>query len=580
MGYNGVMGGPEDDNGRPDISRGAEVPEKSAHLDISAFRLDTLSRDLLRAIDGRRSAAEISHMLEQPLVDILERLDALAQARIVTLFDGAPSGQRLSRVSVVLEQAAHNTIAPTSPIIDDRPPSISPSPSASSPQQRPQARQLGDLPPRREPEEGPWIGVTTGSLDKTGAGDVIAGAKESSLTGGIRFERGGISITVHFDEGNPIAVESTKPEHEHGDMLARSGKIDHGVQEAYRAALERGASSPVAALMQAGIADRPTLGRLVAWRGGTILGEVQGWTDGTFSINPGAPIPPKVARIRLKALHRPKVNWREVHLTPEQSERLDALASRYMVIDPNAGRTLIRMGLTSKEARLVKNIAKKPMQVREALSISTLFRSLSRKLVFHLIDQEIFTLHETNPEGNAPIPLNDIVSFSKLIERDNDFNVLTAHASSVGEEIEARYRKRLEQFDPSLYPSARPEHLEALEIIRERLDRAWENLKDPTRRGEYRRTIYGKDQLEMFYDLQMKKAEMSLRMRQNSKDAALLARSALEVKPNDPNALLILASSLAAMGQTSDARKILQSIRSVSPRLASELAELKKALGG
>ena len=71
-------------------------------------------------------------------------------------------------------------------------------------------------------------------------------------------------------------------------------------------------------------------------------------------------------------------------LKPIMAERLDALASRYMVIDPSAGRTLIRMGLTSKEARLVRNIAKKPMQVREALSISSLYRSLSRKLIFHL----------------------------------------------------------------------------------------------------------------------------------------------------------------------------------------------------
>lgn len=578
MRYNVNMVGRDDDRGRPDISRGAEVPSLMAHLDLSAFRLDPLSTSLMDKIDGARTAAEIAFELGVKLDEILDRLDALAQARIISIFDNESSGQRLSRVSVVLEQAARNTMAPTNAIIDD-----GPTPGVSGPRISsavgPHPDQIEDLPPKRGLEEAQkWVGVETGTLEETPFPDLLTRLEGSQFSGGVRLERAGVTVTFYLAEGVPMAVESTNPDHEHGRMMARAGKIDAPVHDAYEAAMKRGASSPVAALAQAGISDRVALGKLLAWRGGTILGEVQGWTEGTYSMSPGAPFPPKIARVRLKALHRPKINWRDAHLTPQQTERLKAVASRYMVVSPDAGRALVQMGLTSKEARLVKNIARKPMQVREALSISTLYRSLSRKLMFHLIDRDIFILHETNPEGNAPIPLEELESFGKLMERDNHFNVLSAHATSTQAEIHARYLKRLAQFDPSLYPSARQKHLEALSAIRSRIEQAWEGLREVDERRRYRSVVYGKDQLEMFYDLQIKKAEMSLRMRQNAADALELATSALELKPQSADARLILAGALAALGKTAEARRQLASIKGVSSRLASELESLRRTL--
>jgi len=277
---------------------------------------------------------------------------------------------------------------------------------------------------------------------------------------------------------------------------------------------------------------------------------------------------------------RQKAGWRDAHLTVEENRFIDANLSRYLVVDLDAGRPLAGLGLTQKEARYVKNVAAKPMQLREALSISNLYRSLTRKLMFQLIDRRVFKIHETNPEGTAPVPLSELIPYLKRIERENHFDVLTAHATSTREEIEARYRQRLAQFDPSLYPRALEVHLDALEGIRARMTAAWEVLGDPRKRHEHRAAVYDRDQLAMFFDLQLRKTEMALRMRRDPATAIQLAESALEIRPSSPEARLLLATALAELGRVQEARRHLGMIAAAPQAIQAELAELKRRLGG
>ena len=426
---------------------------------------------------------------------------------------------------------------------------------------------------------GKWKGVKTGSLSDLPGMRLLNEAAKSRFTGAVRLERDDETVTIYFEKGTPTGVDSNAPRHEYATMLLDADKIDKRTADAYRAAMDRGSDNPISGLRQAGIEDKKTLALLIVWRGGTILGEICEWERGTYSQNPGTSVPPKIARCRMRALHKPKVNWRDINLDEKQMEYLKRNLSRYVLPSPFAAQVVSSLGLSDKEARYVEHVLGKPMQLKEAMTISTLFRSLTRKVLFQLLDRGALELHETNPDGSTPIPLEELEPYCRLLEQDNDFNVLSIHATSTQKEIEERYKDRLSQFEAARYSGARPEHLQTLEQIRQRLERAWEIMKDPGKRREYRNTIYGDQQLATFFDLQLQKADFSFRMRKNYNDAMMHADSALELNPQSGEARLILAGALTGLGRTLDARKQLAQIKFVQKHLSAELQELRLRLG-
>ncbi len=426
---------------------------------------------------------------------------------------------------------------------------------------------------------GKWNGVKTGSLSDLSGTRLLDEAAKSRFTGAVRLELDGEMVTIYFEKGTPTGVDSNAPRHEYATMLLDANKIDKRTADAYRAAMDSGSDNPISGLRQAGIEDNKTLAMLVVWRGGTILGEICEWQSGTYSQSPGTSVPPNIARCRMRALHKTRVSWRDVNLDEKQMEYLKRNLSRYVSATPFAAQVVSSLGFGDKEARYVEHLIEKPMQLKEAMTISTLFRSLTRKVLFQLLDRGALELHETNPDGSAPIPLDGLEPFCRLFEQDNNFNVLTIHATSTQEEIEARHKNRLSQFAAARYTRARPEHLQTLEQIRQRLERAWKIMKDPDKRREYRNTIYGDHQLGTFFDLQLQKADFSFRMRRDYKDAMVHAESALELNPQSGEARFLLAGALAGLGRTSDARKHLAQIKSVPKNLSAELQELRLRLG-
>jgi len=294
----------------------------------------------------------------------------------------------------------------------------------------------------------------------------------------------------------------------------------------------------------------------------------------------GAPVPPRVAKVRLKyEPHAAKASWREGPLTAEEEAFIERNASRYLVVDPSAGRTLAALGLGEKEVRFVRHLAQNPLQIREALAISTLYRSPTRKLVCALVESGVFALHETSPVGAAAVPVEELRAYCDRLVRENDFNVLAAHPSSTEAEIAARHRTRRAEFDDARFPSARPEHLATLREIRARIDQAYERLKDAPSRREYRLTVYSQDQLDNFFELQVRKAEVVLKMRCDAAAALEVAESALELKPGEAEATLIAAAALLQLGRRAEAKRALASIKALPARLRKERDELAARVG-
>jgi tetratricopeptide (TPR) repeat protein len=547
--------GPDDREATAGGSGGEDgrlVPVKPPGVDASRYRLDAATLRLLELVDGVRDADEIAAAFPAAPAAVRARLEMLARAGLVVLAEPArPRSLEAFEKPAPADAGAARAASP-------------PIPSKAA-----------------HEDAAAWKGVTSGALDDKPVEALLAEAAGSRLDGGIRFERGGDRVTLYLSQGQPVGVRSECARHDLGDMLRAAGRIDQAVHAAYRAAVERGADHAVSALRQAGIADKASLAASLAWHGGAILAEVAGWTGGRYEIAPGAAIPPRVAKVRIKlAPHAVKTDWREGQLTAAEDAFIESNASRYLVVDPSAGRRLAGMNLGEKEVRFVRHLIAKPLQVREALAISNLYRSPTRKLVCALVEGGVFVLHETNPLGASAIPVDELPAYAEKLGRANDFDALAAHPSSPEREIGVRHKARRAEFDDARFPSADAGQLAALREIRARIDRAFDTLKTAERRREYRKTVYDADQLDNFFELQLRKAEVVLKMRCDAEAAFEVAESALELKPGEPEATILAATALLQLGRRGDALRLVASLKAVPSRLKAELDALTGKLRG
>jgi tetratricopeptide (TPR) repeat protein len=517
----------------------ARIPRLRQGVDPAAFRLDPISTGLLTLLDGRASMGEIASASGLEPAVVIDRLKALVAAGLVAL-----SGDSLP-------PAAARRADPAEP-------------------ERPSTRAA----------EQAWAKAVTGDLADKPAIAVLEEAAASAFGGAIRFERQGERIDCHFAKGQPLGVVSSADRHEHGVMLQAAGKITAEHLKAYREARSAGAAHAVAALIKAGVSDRKQLALHLTWRGSAILKELAGWRDGRYAIAAGLPYPEGLEQLRLLLPRQRKAtSWRSARLDEEQLAVLETNRAKYLVASASAGQLVSGLGLDDKELRYVKHILAEPIQLSQAFATSTLLRAVTKSLLYHLIRGGAFEMHDVNPAGITPHALQDLGPHLHKLEKDTHFNVLTAHPVSTVREIRQRHARRTAEYDPALYPEAGPEHLEILAAIRARLDRALEVLGDRQQRQEYRRQVCGRDQLLTFLDLQLRKAEVALKMRGQAEEAIELASSALDIEPASIAARLLLAEALAHTGRVREAREQLQGVGAIPADLRQDYESLRRRLG-
>jgi hypothetical protein len=511
--------------GGDDGERLSLVPSLCPGVDLSRFRFDPGTESLLGLMDGRRSIADLAELTGVDASTAVDRMERLSQAGIVS------------------------------------------------------ARDAGDL---GSPAPG------SGGPAESMALAVLEDAARRVFSGAIRFERDGVGVRVYFDNGAPLAVSSDDPAHDPGAMLAAAGRIDAATAVAFREAMAAGTGSPALGLFKAGITERRELARLLTWYGCAVLRDVCSWPAVGSAAAPHEPIPPELGRCPLliprrgttpSAVPGPQLGWRDRELDEAETLILEQARPRYMVATPRAQRIIPGFALRDREARLVAHLLETPTQVSRALTISTALRSVTRRLLVRLIASGAFELHEINPEGDAPHDLDDLEPCARRMAHDNSFDLLAAHAVSSPAEIKERYEKRLHEFDPRCYPGASPEQLRALGEIREHLQRAFAVLSDGEQRRACRRQVYGPDQIRNFLELQLRKAEVALKMRDDPRDALALAETVLDIEPNEVTGLLLKAGAHARLGSVSEARAILARIGKVSARLEESLQDIRRMAG-
>jgi hypothetical protein len=599
----------------------AEIPEPMAGARGEGFKLDAVTDRVIDLVDGNRSLGEIAAIVGVEPRQVVQTLELLARAHVVYLPWFRPSRPSMPMPAAAAYRDGRPSLVPQ-PRRDAEPvpvavPVPAPAPVTEPRQSMPGTAQshrpsmmftgpefgtMSMAPPLPGPAvsrpsmpgpvpdgprlptpsvlpPGPFCAPTSGNLKEAPPTAVIDKARITGLTGSVAFSRQGKKITVYFEQGQPVAAEGSAPEHEFGAMLRKGGRIDEILYAAYKQALEAGSPNAVVALRYAGVQDRKSMAGHASWHGRSLIEEAYGWRDGAYTVTPGEPVPPRLPKVSLGAPTGVSANWRKAPLSEEQEAYIEKVGSLYMVATPAALQLVATMGLEPKEAQWVKNVLEKPIQVRKAQTISTLFRTVTRKILNVLITSSAIKLMETNPDGVTPVELEELAPFASRIEVDNHFNVITAHPVSTVNEIKTRYESRLADFDPRLYPQADPTQQMALARIKRRFDKAWEVLGDEQTRREYRNTTYGRDQLEGFVDLQLRKAEVALHLRMQPNVALPLAESALDVFPENTHARIVLAGCLFKLGRVREARALLAQVKAVPPSLKKQYDALKIDLG-
>jgi predicted Zn-dependent protease len=92
--------------------------------------------------------------------------------------------------------------------------------------------------------------------------------------------------------------------------------------------------------------------------------------------------------------------------------------------------------------------------------------------------------------------------------------------------------------------------------------------------------VFSADQIDNFFELQLRKAEVVLKMRCDPQAALEVAESALELKPAEPEATILAASALLQLGRRGDAKRALGTLKAIPNRLKRSFDEVTRKLIG
>jgi len=207
----------------------------------------------------------------------------------------------------------------------------------------------------------------------------------------------------------------------------------------------------------------------------------------------------------------------------------------YLVIPEEALGDVGALRLGQKERRFLDAIGENRHRLRELLAMSSLGRIRTHQFLGALWAKHFLELvDEVDREDEAVRNLASLNKYLVRIEKGDLFNAVGCHPSATYKELTLNHRKEKGRFAPDRFGDREPEFLKAIDRVNLVLDRAYNALKDTARRRRYRVETYGEARLKTFADIQAKKAEVFLYLKQDYLTARDLYESAWDLVPNDP----------------------------------------------
>ena len=529
----------EIDPGHPPADWSAETPCPMLGVDPADKKLPQRVRQVLSRIDGLTTLGELLAQAPVPPAELFQALVRLHAEGLIGFrpeFEakylraageaGAPAASQPSVAPPVAADPARisqgtaaSPSAPGCPAASRVLPHGTPSPPSQAPGEPPPTEALTDE--RR------------GDLAVRPLARLARHLRAARYTGVVRLSRGKVTKRILFALGAPVNAESDAQAEEIGCLMHARGKMDDKTFAAYQRLRQEG-REPMAAVLELGAVAARDAPRADRWRAQAVLYDALLWRDGAYEIGEPNRLPADVPRYDLGLSQLTIKAWREAPFDDARRRFFDEHRNWYLVPTAIPADELAAMRLNPKEERLLQSIRERARRVRDVMEITPLFTTETYRFMDGLLAMGFAELSEKNPTETGPVDVRELPGLFEAMKAGNFFDRLGAHPVSTDQDIEEARRRMLARFDPRCYSNLLPATRERLEQMKAMIEEAYEHLKDADRRREYRRAQYDRRRLEYFAEIQFRKGEIFLFLRDNPQAALPILESAHEMCPDDP----------------------------------------------
>jgi hypothetical protein len=376
-------------------------------------------------------------------------------------------------------------------------------------------------------------GITEGNAMRMGIMDIVANRFTGLFT---LHQDDGTVRYAYFKSGGPVAWR-TVPMMERevlGMLLFKAGQISkEQLQESVEIMQNKGIRQGEA-FIEMGVMSFSQLIMVLGKQNEFILQQVLTTAKGswTFHVLPKMPeafLPPPV---RVGALlFRSMIEEAKKLRGQRLADQLRDYINQYVLVAEGRKALFADLGLNASERRLIAIIAERTIRMRELFSMSPLSRQNTAAVFYALIELGMFSFGERETHNRYLQRMGANISKKKRqLIQSTHFDVLEVHWISLPEEIDQGYEKLKEEYLLSSFVNIPEDLAETIQRINDRIDEAYNVLKDENQRREYRKTLVEDFMIVQSAELLSKKGEMAV-MRQERQIAVDCFSKALELQP-------------------------------------------------
>ena len=382
--------------------------------------------------------------------------------------------------------------------------------------------------------------LVSGALGDPSLRDVLGRLALERHTGLLTVELpGGVVRSGFWSKGGPVGFRADPliDTEVLGALLFKAGSV---TREQLEESLTRMKASGVRqgeAFIEMGVLTFPQLVLVLARQVEFVLQKVLAEKDGRWSFHPLPELPeaflPPPSRV-------PQIIYRSL-LSEARAMRADALADlvrpwldHYVHLDGPRAAVLPEIKLSAEEAKLAEVLRAGDRRLREVFAVSPLSRQATAGIIWSLEVLGFLRYEAQEDEERYRARTAEFIERKKRqLARGNHFELLEAHWISLPHEIEESYRRLVGEYALTAFRGLDAGQQADLARIRERLDTAYETLRDDTRRREYRKSLIELPMLQQSAELLAKKGEMAV-MRRDRREATSCYAKAAELQPGVP----------------------------------------------
>ncbi|GEM_PF-7039985 len=409
-----------------------------------------------------------------------------------------------------------------------------------------------------------WLSVDDDQSDEVRTNqdfsELLLELSNSRFSGMVQFESRPRRVQIWFDEGF-IAHLATRPQRardELGPMLRMAKRISKEELAEAASHAHENEHSLERSLLELGIMDAETIRRASAGRISYLLQETCDGPSGRAGLFPTDVIPEPDAgdaslrthvAAELVVFRRRYERFNQLSVD-DRMGLVDAHGHTYPTCGESSAGRIERAFTDAGHKELVRRLVDGRRPLEEVVTASFLPPAETVSVIFALRSAGLVELAPAgrDPEFARREMLRDIHVKHLSVHKASYFEVINVHWSSFDEEVHQHYRWCKEKFtwsDPGI--EAERTDRKKLEEIQQRLDKAYEVLKDRPSRHEYRQKIMPGYKLQHAVSIFRKQAELAKRRGQwdQAQDAL---RRLLEIQPDDTRANDSLEETRAHIG--------------------------------